>query len=72
MIKYFHELTEAEFEALVAKKLTYEELVKNYPQPKWCGYPKATAGVLGCWSLMDFMVTGEAYCKDCDCYKVVK
>ncbi len=69
MIKYFHELTKEEFGKLVESKITYEQLAKDYPQPTWCEYPDATGGMLGCWSLMDFFVTGEDYCKDCDCYK---
>ncbi len=67
MIKFFHELTEAEFKALCDKKITYRRLAKDYPQPTWCSYPDALEP-LGCWSLTGFMVTGEAYCRRCDCY----
>lgn len=69
MIKYFHELTEAEYKEKVDGKLTYAECDRDYPQPVWCGYHNATWGLLGCWSLTDFLVTGEGYCKNCDCYK---
>jgi len=65
MIKFFHKLTREEFNALVVKELTWGEVAKDYPQPKWCGYPNAVGGVMGCWSLMDFMVKGKAYCKSC-------
>ena len=68
MIKYFHELTEAEFNEIVKENITWEECAKRYPQPKWCNYPDAVCGVMGCWSLMGFMVTNEDYCKNCDCY----
>lgn len=66
MIKYFHELTEGEFKAL--PDMTWAECAKDYPQPIWCSYPEAVQGVMGCWSLMCFMVTGRSYCKNCDCY----
>lgn len=73
MKKYFHELTEEEYKKIVdSKEYTYEKLAKDYPQPKWCSYPNATEGVMGCWSLVDFKVTGEAFCKECDLYKVIK
>uniref|UniRef100_A0A6M3JIC9 Uncharacterized protein n=1 Tax=viral metagenome TaxID=1070528 RepID=A0A6M3JIC9_9ZZZZ len=68
MIKYFHELTKKEFNKLAKTKMTYAQLAEDYPQPTWCGYPKATQGIMGCWSLTGFMVTGEDFCKDCDCY----
>ena len=69
MKKYFHELKEPEFQELVDSHMTYAELERDYPQPKWCGYPNANQGVMGCWSLVGFMVTGEEYCKECDCYQ---
>lgn len=69
MIKYFHELTQEEYQKLVEQKYTYDQLAKDYPQPVWCAYPNATEGIMGCWSLMGFMVTGEDCCKSCDCYK---
>lgn len=68
MIKYFHELTEAEFKETCVDKMTYMQLAKDYPQPLWCSYPEATGGLMGCWSLISFMVTGRNYCKNCDCY----
>lgn len=68
MIKYFHELTEDEYNELVKKKITYGELARDYPQPKWCVYPGATNGVMGCWALVGFEVTDEDYCKDCEYY----
>lgn len=76
MIKYCHELTKEEYEKLGDGKksgLTFAEFAELYPQPIWCSYPDATFGTMGCWSLLDFdnghsMVTGEKYCKGCDCY----
>ena len=71
-MKYFHEITKEDYNKLVRKKMTYAELAKRHPQPKWCSYPNATEGVMGCWSLMDFAVTGRDFCKKCDCYKPLK
>lgn len=68
MIKLFPELTKEEYNELVTSKMTYDKLAKEYPQPKWCGYPDALYGTMGCWSLLSFMVTSEDFCKDCDCY----
>jgi hypothetical protein len=69
-IKYFHELTKREFEGIRKKnpRMTYGECAKLYPQPPWCNYPDATFGVMGCWSLLGFMVTGKDYCRDCECF----
>jgi len=72
MIKYLHNLTEEEFKEKCVGKMTYGELAKKYPQPKWCSYPDATEGLMGCWSLMSFMVRGRSYCKCCQCYVAPK
>lgn len=42
---------------------------KELKQPDWCCYPDATFPISGCWSLVGGYVTGEDYCKKCDCYK---
>jgi len=65
-IKYFHELTKKEFDA-IPKATTYLELGEMYPPPPWCSHwPEAVYGIMGCASLCSFMVTGEDYCKGCD------
>jgi hypothetical protein len=70
MSKYFHELTndEVEYSIDLMPWLTYQQFDQVHPQPRWCGYPEATMGLMGCWSLIGFKVTGRDYCKDCDCY----
>ena len=68
MIKYFHELTEQEYEKIVKRRKDAKRFVRDYPQPEWCLYPEAVSP-LGCWSLIGFMVTGEEYCRKCDCHK---
>ena len=72
MIKYFHELKKEEIEEILKKyppDATYKDIEKDYPQPKWCTYPGAINGVMGCWSLFYQYVTGEDYCKSCECYR---
>ena len=69
MIKFFHELTNEDFKQKVAGKMTWGELAEQYPQPKWCTYPKATLGIFGCWSLISFWVTSEDYCEGCEFHK---
>lgn len=68
--RYFHLVTDDEWEALKAGKLTWRGLQdEGYVQPDWCNYPDALDGMMGCWSLVGRKVTGEAYCKSCECYK---
>lgn len=71
MIKYFHELTEQEWDKYIAENphKTWKDAQKIFPQPKWCDYPEAVCGTMGCWSLMAFRVKDEDYCGDCDCHK---
>ena len=73
MIKYFHELTKEEIEAIPAGK-TCKEVAKDYPQPEWCEYPNAVYGAMGCWGLMLGSVKdqGKAYCVNCECNKELK
>lgn len=68
-VKYFHNLTREEFVQIRETKITWAECAIKYPQPKWCTYPGAVCGAMGCWSLMDFMVKGKSYCKNCDCFR---
>ena len=52
-IKYFHELSDEEFDKLLkGGGMTWGECAHKYPQPEWCNYPDAVCGVMGCWSLM--------------------
>ena len=64
--KYFHELTEEEFNKL-PETMTVNQLNEEYCQPEWCNYPDAL-GLLGCWSLISRMVKEENYCRNCDCH----
>lgn len=68
MIKYFHELTDDEFNELKESGINLGELAVKYPQPDWCDYPDALLGVMGCWSLVYRCGVSESYCKECDCF----
>ena len=70
MEKYFHELTDEEFEALKASHITWDEVAKIHPQPIWCVYPGALDAEMGCWSLVYRIGVGEEYCKNCDLFKM--
>lgn len=68
---YYHELTEAQVDQLIADKRTWQWVVENYQQPSWCEYPEALGGTMGCWSLTDPDIRikiSHEFCKDCPCY----
>jgi len=50
-MKYFHQLTDKEYADLVASGISMGECAKQHPQPKWCEYPDAVYGLMGCWKL---------------------
>jgi hypothetical protein len=68
MIKYFHELSEKEYNTLFSTNITFEQLAVDYPQPTWCGYPNATDGPMGCWGLFYQDNKDREHCKNCECY----
>jgi hypothetical protein len=68
-LKPFHEMSDSNWQELLESKATWNDIMKEYAQPEWCDYPDALKGMMGCWSLIRRMVTGEDYCKSCDCYK---
>jgi hypothetical protein len=41
---------------------------KKLTKPEWCDYPDAEVPGWGCYSLWFGKVTGEDYCKDCECH----
>lgn len=74
--KYWHELSDAEITELIEKKTLIGYILKHYKQPKWCNYPEALAGAMGCWSLTDNLGLrhniSKEYCRHCDCAKHYK
>lgn len=70
MTKPFHLITDEEWKKFQDNpESTWGDVAKDFPQPEWCNYPNALNDLMGCWSLTARMVTGEDYCKNCDCYK---
>ena len=63
--KYFHELSDSEWEDLQKTKMTWDDLNKFYKQPDWCNYPDAL-NPLGCWGLIYRHCRSEQYCSKCD------
>ncbi len=68
--KYWHEVTDEEYNSLIKKKVTIKYVVKNYLPPEWCNMPNAIHPKLGCWMLVKRKVTKEK-CKDCGMFKNV-
>lgn len=72
--KYFHELSQDEFDSLFDQELTWGEIAEKYEQPDWCHYSRALLGVAGCNTLLcsDKDIRSKIsyeYCKTCDCHK---
>ncbi len=70
--KYFHEMSESEFDALFEKNMSNEDVAKMYKQPDWCGYPNALHPSLGCWSLTGANTRGQIcreFCSSCGDFK---
>jgi len=69
--KYFHELTDKEYQELIIdKSLTINDVMEQFAQPYWCTYPEALEGEMGCWSLVfDRQKINREYCEKCECYR---
>ena len=70
--KFFHELSQQEINHLIADKKRWSDIMQEYQQPKWCSYPEALNGKMGCWSLVDLrptrQVVNETSCQSCVSY----
>lgn len=70
--KYFHKLTDEEYLELANGNTTIRQLLDNYKQPDWCGYPEALNPFLGCDYLTDRFLRSEisrGFCQHCPCYE---
>lgn len=71
--RYFHEIAEAEWEALKAGGLTWGQVRERYVGPPWCAEQGVVVDAFGCWSLIDigepYRITKEDDCKKCDLYR---
>lgn len=62
----FHKISDERWEELKAQGITWGELGKLHPAPKWCEYPGATEGVMGCWSLTGRHIKSKRDCHGCE------
>ena len=71
---YFHEAVPGGFDTLREQhpRWTIQTVIDTYASPEWCRYPDAVGGIMGCWSLIGGLVTGEDYCRSCDCHRDYK
>jgi len=63
---FFHRLSKKKLEALKKEGRTWGWLMDNYRQPRWCGYPDALEGMMGCWSLIGGHTNRQSDCKHCE------
>lgn len=62
---YLHELSLEEYDLILRKEVSVNELGEKYLQPEWCCYPHALS-VYGCWNLIALNVRKIEDCKDCE------
>jgi hypothetical protein len=71
-MKYLHTASNIQIGRLLDSGATIGQLMTEYKQPDWCGYPSALEGVMGCWSLMDLegirKRISRKFCAGCECY----
>ncbi|NIQ88645.1 MAG: hypothetical protein GWN93_06020 [Deltaproteobacteria bacterium] len=72
MTKYFHELTDEEYQSHMVEGMTWGEAMKKFQQPSWCTYADALAGAYGCWSLVQHRIRKEEDCLRCECHVKVQ
>jgi hypothetical protein len=69
--KYWHEMSDEEWDTIHDGKHNYPQIRKLYKQPNWCKDAQAIHP-LGCWSLIDKKLRKQIsikYCKKCVCFK---
>jgi len=69
MAEYFHQMTTEKRSQIETAGWTWGDVKEHFVPPAWCQYPDALNGVGGCWSLIGGIVTGEDFCKTCDCHR---
>jgi len=67
--KYFHEITDEEFQSLIDRKATWIAISQAYLQPEWCDFPGALEGMFGCMSLVNRVGVNQVFCRTCELYK---
>ncbi len=53
--------------SVIIGKKTWAWLTDRYHQPRWCDYPEALNGEMGCWALTLWpWKICRRYCRNCD------
>lgn len=68
-IAYFHNITDGDFKKMLKAGTTWYGVMESFKQPKWCGYPDALSGVMGCWSLTSRLIKREKDCMNCELHR---
>ncbi len=71
MIKYFHEISDVEWDALKKTGMFWKQCAEEYAQPVWCNYPNAV-DPMGCWSLIYRGIKQKKDCGNCELRKRIK
>lgn len=61
-MKYFNELSDAEYLKLSKDKVTWEEVLRTYKQPIWC---KMKLAIKNCYSLNNNLIKSKKDCEKC-------
>lgn len=68
-LRYFHKMPAATFERLSAAGATWNDLMREWLPPRWCGLgQQSMEGFAGCWSLVGRKIHTEIDCRNCDQY----
>lgn len=65
---YWHKIPTKRQIEIISSGITIGQFEEKYQQPKWCSYPRALQGVLGCWSLV-YKRVSKSFCRGCECKK---
>ena len=67
MKPFFHRLSVRKQHEALTSSMTVREFMEAFRQPRWCNYPEALEGVLGCWSLIiPGRIRRQQDCVNCD------
>lgn len=61
----FHEITDQEWETMVRKGWTWDDVNEDYRRPDWCRREDAI-GVTGCYSLTTRKRISMKFCRACE------
>ena len=72
-IKYFHEISNADWEAMQQAGTTWVDIDGKYLAPSWCGIGEEAVDPMGCWSLVSTRrIRSEKDCVGCPEYEALE